>query len=73
MKIYAFKDVEICCVERLTMKLPVIEYEITRSSTVINYRQNPESEIVWAGTFSTRETPLLFIDKEVKISQNVYQ
>lgn len=40
---------------------------------VIPHRQKPESVMVWGGICSTGKTPLIFIEKGVKINQEIYK
>lgn len=43
------------------------------TSAVVEHRQYPQSVMVWAGICSTGKTPLVFVDRGVKINQEVYR
>ena len=41
--------------------------------TIISHRHNAQSVMVWADICSTGKTPLVFIDKDVKINLEIYR
>lgn len=42
-------------------------------SAIIEHRQAPQSVMVWAGICSSGKTPLIFVDRGVKMNQEIYR
>ena len=47
--------------------------EAPGSSGIVTHRENPQSVITWGGVCTSGKTPLIFIDQDVKVNQEVYQ
>lgn len=45
----------------------------TSNFKTVERRQNPESVMVWGGICASGKTPLIFVDKGVKINQELYR
>lgn len=43
------------------------------TTAIVEHRQNPQSVMVWAGICATGKTPLVFVEKGVKINQQIYR
>ncbi|VDP02132.1 unnamed protein product [Heligmosomoides polygyrus] len=47
--------------------------EAPSTSSIVEHRQNPQSVMVWGGISVSGKTPLVFVDKSVKIDKDVHQ
>ncbi|GFS84128.1 DDE_3 domain-containing protein [Trichonephila clavipes] len=43
------------------------------TSAIVEHRQYPKSAMVWGGICASDKTPLVFVEKGVKINQIVYR
>ncbi|GFW94722.1 uncharacterized protein TNCV_4247621 [Trichonephila clavipes] len=43
------------------------------TSSIVEHRQYPKSVMVWGGICASGKTPLVFVEKGVKINQKVYR
>lgn len=47
--------------------------ERPNNSAIVEHRQNPQSVMVWAGICASGKTPLVFVEKGVKINAEIYR
>lgn len=70
-----FTDEKLLCIEQAHNHQNDRIYSSSRPGevAVIPHRQKPDSVMVWGGICSTGKTPLIFIEKGVKINQEIYR